>query len=210
MPINYVGVVPGEQWRDSAVHIHISILPQAPLPSRLTHNIEHYNNIVLYHRSFLVIHFKYSSIVPCFLRAHFGACFMLEYKVAVKSNNIRKECACEKIAYWYVKYDKNNMSMFPDFIAKQYITWDNSLYIHFKIPSIVSSFHSWLASCAWWPPTLGPASNTTARHRSQLSVSCWGPDDISLHQLETRNGRSHTVDVSLLSLIHRLFWDGSY
>ena len=26
--------------RDSAIHIHVSILPQTPLPSRLPHNIE--------------------------------------------------------------------------------------------------------------------------------------------------------------------------
>ena len=33
-------IVSGEQWRDSAIHIRVSILPQAPLPSRLPHNIE--------------------------------------------------------------------------------------------------------------------------------------------------------------------------
>ena len=33
-------VVSGEQWRDSATHTHISILPQTPLPSRLPHNIK--------------------------------------------------------------------------------------------------------------------------------------------------------------------------
>ena len=33
-------VVSGEQRRDSAVRIHVSILPQIPLPSRLPHNIE--------------------------------------------------------------------------------------------------------------------------------------------------------------------------
>ena len=35
-------VVSGKQWRDSAIHIqmHVSILPQTPLPSRLAHNIE--------------------------------------------------------------------------------------------------------------------------------------------------------------------------
>ena len=26
------------QWRDSAIHMHVSILPQTPLPSRLPHN----------------------------------------------------------------------------------------------------------------------------------------------------------------------------
>ena len=29
-----------EQPRDSAIHIHVSILPQTPFPSRLPHNIE--------------------------------------------------------------------------------------------------------------------------------------------------------------------------
>ena len=37
---NNVVIVLGEQQRDSAVHIHVSILPQTPLPSRLPHSIE--------------------------------------------------------------------------------------------------------------------------------------------------------------------------
>ena len=32
--------VSGKQWRDSAVHIRVSILPQTPLPSRLPQNTE--------------------------------------------------------------------------------------------------------------------------------------------------------------------------
>ena len=36
-PINNVVTVSGEQPRDSAMHIHVSILPQTPLPSRLWH-----------------------------------------------------------------------------------------------------------------------------------------------------------------------------
>ena len=32
--------VSGGQQRDSIIHIHVSILPQIPLPSRLPHNIE--------------------------------------------------------------------------------------------------------------------------------------------------------------------------
>ena len=32
--------VSGGQQRDSIIHIHVSILPQIPLPSRLLHNIE--------------------------------------------------------------------------------------------------------------------------------------------------------------------------
>ena len=37
---NNVVIVSGEQWKDSAIHIHVSILPQTPLPSRLPHNME--------------------------------------------------------------------------------------------------------------------------------------------------------------------------
>ena len=33
-------IVSDEQWRDSAIHIHVSILPQTPLPSRLPHNTD--------------------------------------------------------------------------------------------------------------------------------------------------------------------------
>ena len=33
-------IASGEQRRDSATHIHVSVLPQLPLPSRLPHNIE--------------------------------------------------------------------------------------------------------------------------------------------------------------------------
>ena len=39
-PINNVVRVSGEQRRDSATHIHVSILSQIPLPSRLPHNTE--------------------------------------------------------------------------------------------------------------------------------------------------------------------------
>jgi len=49
--INNVVIVSGEQWRDSAIHTHVSILPQSPLPSRLPHNTE---------QSFL-----YYTVGPC-------------------------------------------------------------------------------------------------------------------------------------------------
>ena len=39
-PINNVVIVSGGQQRDSTTHIHVSILPETPLPSRLTQNIE--------------------------------------------------------------------------------------------------------------------------------------------------------------------------
>ena len=38
--INYVVIISGQQWRDSAIHINGSILPQTRLPSRLPCNIE--------------------------------------------------------------------------------------------------------------------------------------------------------------------------
>ena len=37
---NNVVIVPGEQQRDSAILIHVSILPQTPVPSRLRHNVD--------------------------------------------------------------------------------------------------------------------------------------------------------------------------
>ena len=46
------------------IYVHASILPQAPLPSRLAHNIEQSSRchtIVL-----LVIHFKYISVYMTF------------------------------------------------------------------------------------------------------------------------------------------------
>ena len=33
-------IVSGEQWRNSAIHVYVSILPQTPLPSRLPQNTE--------------------------------------------------------------------------------------------------------------------------------------------------------------------------
>ena len=38
--INRVVTVSGGQQRGSAIHIHVSFLPQTPLPSRLPHNTE--------------------------------------------------------------------------------------------------------------------------------------------------------------------------
>ena len=37
-PINNVAIVPGEQPRDSATHIHVSILSQTSIPPGLAHN----------------------------------------------------------------------------------------------------------------------------------------------------------------------------
>ena len=53
---NFVIVSCGQQ-RDSAIHMHVSILPQTPFPGRLPSNTEFH---VPYRRSLLVIHFKYS------------------------------------------------------------------------------------------------------------------------------------------------------
>ena len=46
-PMNSV-IVSGGQHRDSAIHTHVSVLPQTPLPSRLPHNIEQSSMFHLY------------------------------------------------------------------------------------------------------------------------------------------------------------------
>ena len=39
-PAHNVVIVSGGQQRDSSIYVHVSILPQTPLPSRVPHNIE--------------------------------------------------------------------------------------------------------------------------------------------------------------------------
>ena len=39
-PTSNVVILSGGQQRDSVIHVHVFILPQTPLPSRLPHNIE--------------------------------------------------------------------------------------------------------------------------------------------------------------------------
>ena len=51
----------GGQQRDSVIHIHVSIFPSIPLLARLPGNTEQ-SSLVLYSRSLLVIHLKYSSV----------------------------------------------------------------------------------------------------------------------------------------------------
>ena len=83
--INTVVIVSGEQQRDSFIHIRVSILPQTPLPSRLPHNIEEsFMFHVLYSRSLLVIHSKYSSMymsIPNSLTISYPHCFPWQAKV---------------------------------------------------------------------------------------------------------------------------------
>ena len=55
--------VSGGQQRDSAIHIHVSICLQTPLPFRLPHNIEQSSRCYPC-GPLLVIHFKYSSVYP--------------------------------------------------------------------------------------------------------------------------------------------------
>ena len=60
--INNVVIVSGAQQNNSAIHIHVSILPQTPLQSRLLLNIEQSSLCYTVSRALLVIHFKYSSV----------------------------------------------------------------------------------------------------------------------------------------------------
>ena len=52
--------VSGGQQRDSTIHLHVSVLPQTPLPSRLPHNTEQSSQG--YTVTLLVIQFKYSRV----------------------------------------------------------------------------------------------------------------------------------------------------
>ena len=60
-PITNAVIISGGQQRDSAIRIHVSIVPQTPFSSRLPHNIEQ-SSLCLYSKIFLVIHFKLSSV----------------------------------------------------------------------------------------------------------------------------------------------------
>ena len=60
-PINNVVIVPGGQQRDSAIYIHVFILLQTPPPMQaaISHRAEF---PVLYRRTSVATHFKYSSV----------------------------------------------------------------------------------------------------------------------------------------------------
>ena len=58
--INNVVTVSCSQQSDSTTHIHVSFLPQTPLPSSLTRNIE--QSSLCYTAGPCCIHFKYSSV----------------------------------------------------------------------------------------------------------------------------------------------------
>ena len=60
--MNHVVIVSDKQQRDSAIHIHVSILLQMPLPSRLPHDIEQSPMCYTKGPTLLVIHFKYSTV----------------------------------------------------------------------------------------------------------------------------------------------------
>ena len=57
---NSAVIVSGEQGRGSATHTHVSILPQTPPTQAATEHRAEFN--VLYSRSLLLIHFKYSTV----------------------------------------------------------------------------------------------------------------------------------------------------
>ena len=59
--IKNVVIVSGEQGRDLVTHIHVSILPQTPLPSRLPHNTEQ-SSLCYTISPCCYIHFKNCSV----------------------------------------------------------------------------------------------------------------------------------------------------
>ena len=73
---NNAVTVSGEQWRDSAIHIHVPILPQTPIPSRLPHDIE--QGSMCY------------TVGPCWLSMTFPNslknnhdCFIFKFKICI-------------------------------------------------------------------------------------------------------------------------------
>ena len=88
--INSVLIVGGEQQRDSAIYIHVSIFPQTPLPSRLPHNIEEVH--VLCSRSLLVIHFKGSSV------------YMSRNEFIFNSHLVISTCIWTALCFYTVRY----------------------------------------------------------------------------------------------------------
>ena len=63
--INNDVIFSGREQRDSAIHMHVSILPQTPLPSGLPHNTE--QNPLCY------------TVCPCWLSTLNIAVFTLSY-----------------------------------------------------------------------------------------------------------------------------------
>ena len=84
--INNTVIVSGEQWRDSAIHTDVSILPQTPLPSRLPHDTDPCAT----QWALLVIHFEYSSVYRqpwmCSLSLWVSFCFVSK-STCIKTNS---------------------------------------------------------------------------------------------------------------------------
>ena len=69
--VNNFVTVSGEQQRDSATHIHVSISPQAPVPSSLPHNIEQSSlcsavGHSIQHQECLIIHHSFMQSVSIY------------------------------------------------------------------------------------------------------------------------------------------------
>ena len=68
---NYAVIISGEWQRYSAIHIHVPILPQAPLPSRLPHNVEQSSlcstvGHVIQYQECLIIHHPFVQSVSIY------------------------------------------------------------------------------------------------------------------------------------------------
>ena len=60
--INNVLIVSGEQQRDSAIYIHVPILPQTPLPWTVMLTLSSLPSAAQFSRSLLVIHLNYARV----------------------------------------------------------------------------------------------------------------------------------------------------
>ena len=105
-------IVSGEQWRDSAIHIHASILPQTPLPGK-----NHLNGIVFWSINMEFLWFFSSSLI--FLRD------MLRFSVS-KSCNFSVKSLLSILLFWYHGEWTSFLIPFSDYsqlIYRTFKTW---------------------------------------------------------------------------------------
>ena len=80
-PINNVVTASDVQRRDSVIHTQVSIIPQIPVPSRLSHNTAEFH--VLHSRSLSLIHLKCNSVHSQKIRSNPGSGYRPQGKSAL-------------------------------------------------------------------------------------------------------------------------------
>ena len=118
--VNNVVIVSGEQWRDSAIHIHAFILPQTPLSPRLPYNIEQSS--------------MYYTGGPCWLSIFKYSCV---YMSIPNSQTIPSPIFPPGNRKWKCLYFKNLISISSSWMRLR-IVWESSEIV--KTPNLFVSF----------------------------------------------------------------------